>query len=76
MKIQTANNPYLKKLTIHSNLHNHGIKVLYDSGNNNFLIVLCPRLEDWIINAGESNLDTRRFGLPNDQPKLHEVIKS
>jgi hypothetical protein len=53
----------------------HDIKVLYDSSNDNYLIVLCPRLEEWVLQAAQiAKVDVRKYDLPNDARKLHEVI--
>jgi hypothetical protein len=53
----------------------HGIKLLLDEKNQNYLIVLCPRLEDWVLNvAKEANIDVLKHGLPNDPNKLHEAL--
>jgi hypothetical protein len=53
----------------------HEITLLRDDKRDNHLVVLCPRLEDWIIKATEeAGLDIRRYNLPNDGEKLHRVI--
>jgi hypothetical protein len=50
-------------------------KVLHHKQRNNRLLVLCPRLEEWIIEASrEANIDLRGYGLPNDPDELHETI--
>ena len=53
----------------------HGIKLLLDEKNQNYLIVLCPRLEDWVLNVTkEAKIDVSEYGLPNDPNKLHEAL--
>lgn len=42
---------YIGKLK--TNSHEYDIKLLYDEIANNHLIVLCPRLEDWILKAAK-----------------------
>lgn len=51
------------------------IRILCHNQRNNCLIVLCPRLEEWIIEASrEANIDLNRYNLPNDPEGLHEII--
>jgi len=51
------------------------IRIRHHNQRNNRLIVLCPRLEEWIIGASrEANLDLRNYNLPNDPSELHEII--
>ncbi|HDH96160.1 MAG TPA: hypothetical protein ENF73_00345 [Proteobacteria bacterium] len=53
----------------------HRIKLLRHSEKGSRLIVLCPRLEEWIIAAAEeAGVDPRRYGLPNDAAGLKRVI--
>lgn len=55
---------------------NHGIKV-YQDRQQNKVIVLKIKLEDWIINACKlSNLKPSVFNLPSDPNELHSVINS
>ena len=54
---------------------NHNIKLLYDNDKHNFLIVLCPRLEEWILKAAkEAGVDISDYGLPDNGNDLHKVI--
>jgi len=51
------------------------IRILHHNQRNNRLIVLCPRLEEWIIGASrEAHMDLRNYNLPNDPNQLHEII--
>lgn len=51
------------------------LRILYQNRRNNRLIVLCPRLEDWIIEASrEVNMDLNRYNLPNEPDELHEIV--
>lgn len=64
---------YIGKLRPISN--KHGIKLLLDEKNQNYLIVLCPRLEDWVLNVTiEAKIDLLNYGLPSDPNKLHETL--
>jgi len=69
--------PYLKKFQIREDLSLFKIRILFDSTRNNSVIVLCPRLEEWVLNAAkEANLDMAKYRLPNDPEKLHEILSS
>lgn len=64
---------YIKELK--SVLHESGIKLFYHEKNRNHLIVLCPRLEDWILKAVEElELNVEDYSLANDAGELHENI--
>lgn len=50
-------------------------RILHHNQRNNRLMVLCPRLEEWVIEASrEANIGLRRYGLPSDPDELHETI--
>ena len=66
---------YLKKLHVRENLSDYGFRVLKDNFNNNDLIVLCPRLEEWVLKATkEAQIDIKRYNLPDDGEHLHKEI--
>lgn len=54
----------------------HGIRVLEDPPCQSRLIVLCPRLEGWILDAArQAGIEVeRRFGLPDDETRFHKII--
>ncbi len=53
----------------------HGIKFYLDRKNNSRVLVLCPRLEDWIIRVGRScKMKMSDFHLPNRSQDLHKVL--
>jgi len=65
--------PYLEKL--HLIQERHEIRTWHDSRRGNCLVVLCPRLEEWILKAAkEAEIDLRRYNLPDDAEKLHKII--
>jgi len=65
---------YLKTAKVKDDLSEHGIKVLQDV-NHNSIIVLCPRLEEWILEAAkEAGRDIRRYKLPANADELHREI--
>jgi len=67
--------PYIDRMKLHSNEHN--IKLLYDERSKNYLIVLCPRLEEWILEASkEVNIDVSNYSLPNKPVELHKIVNT
>lgn len=66
---------YVKRLeTVYNQ---HGVEIREDRQNKNRLIILCPRLEEWILEATkEANLDITEYGLPNSGKKLHGMINT
>ena len=71
---------YLKELQMVEESHgikilSHGIKILSDNRSHNLLILLCPNLEAWILEAAkEAGIDICNYNLPNNASELHEVI--
>ena len=71
----SSQNPDLNQFTELERLNKAKIKVLYYRWLNNSLIVLCPRLEEWIIAAArEAQIRLRDYDLPDSPATLHEVI--
>jgi len=53
----------------------HGFRVLHDSKLNNYLVILCPKLEDWSIKlAKDAGIDILSYNLPGTPASLHHVI--
>jgi hypothetical protein len=55
----------------------HGIRYLIDYQCSHRVVVLCPRLEEWILRVCRNRngrLDITRFGLPDNANRLHEQI--
>lgn len=53
----------------------HQIDVLYQKSKNNYLIILKPFLEAWILRAAMiSEIDVEKYGLPDDATLLHSII--
>jgi len=66
---------YIKKLKFQSK--EYSIKVLYDAEFRNYLIVLCPRLEEWILKAvREISIKITDYNLPDEAMDLHKVINT
>lgn len=66
---------YLKKLTEVE--VRYKIRLLTDPQRGHAVIVLCPRLEEWILDvAGRQKVDVTTFGLPDKPEQLHKLITS
>lgn len=64
---------YIKQLALLED--KDGIKHLYDKERNNHLFLLCPRLEDWIVDtANTANIEIDKFGLPRDKLEFWKII--
>ena len=69
----SAQPPYISKLKIINN--KSGFKILYDPRRNNYLIILSPRLEEWILRAAkEAGVNVKKYGLPPGGDDLHRVV--
>jgi len=70
---KSAQPSYIKTLEL-TNIKDE-IKLYFDSKTDNQLIMLCPRLEEWIVLAARSaNKDIMKYGLPDNANELHKVI--
>jgi hypothetical protein len=64
---------YIEKLKLLS--YEGEIKVLYDGRAQNCLIMLCLRLEEWILKVvKEVKVDIGDYNLPDDADRLHKTI--
>ena len=71
----SVSHPYMKKLTKKGNFSKYGIKAFYDNENQNCLIVLMPRLEEWLLRvAKEESIDIKGYDLPENPDDLHDII--
>ena len=51
----------------------HDIEVL--ERDDKCIVVLCPRLEEWLLRTARlARIDVRKYGLPDDPETLHGVI--
>jgi len=54
-----------------------GIRILRDENRGNVLLILCPRLEEWIIEAArKSGVGLEDYGLPEEPDRLHEESRA
>jgi len=64
---------YIKQLIQIYN--NQGIKKLYDKNRGNIIILLCPRLEEWIIKAAKNaGINLNKYNLPDNGYLLHKIV--
>jgi hypothetical protein len=67
--------PSLQKFREKQDLTSYRLKILRQKSRNNTLIILRPRLEEWILEAAkEAKIDPRKYNLPKDPTQLHEQI--
>jgi len=72
---QSTQPPDIQKFKETKFLQKHKIRILYHSPRNNQLIILCPRLEEWIVEAAtEANVNMNNYNLPNSPTELHKII--
>ena len=73
-----ANQPaYLTKLQVIKDIPGSGLKILEDTSKRNRVILLRPKLEDWLITAardGGVSLSDSRYNLPITPNRLHREI--
>lgn len=51
------------------------LKVFKHNKKDSYLVMLSPRLEEWILNAcKEANISPWHYNLPDDPDKLHGII--
>lgn len=63
---------YIISLGIPSSNQND-IKIYDDNAKCNKVVMICPRLEEWLYNvARKNNIDPTSFGLDKDPDKLHK----
>ena len=55
----------------------YDIIYVYDKKRSNALIVLCPRLEEWIIETAKRvGINLVKYNLPDDPEKFHRTVNS
>ena len=68
---------YLGRMTLSDDSPELGLKVYRDSRKSNTVVVLCPKLEDWILDAARAvGLNVRDYGLPSRPRELHGVVNA
>ena len=71
---QSPQPPLLRRFKLLSDERSVGLKI-YEDKNGNRIIMLSPKLEEWIIgSAREAGLMLESYGLPDKAADLHRVI--
>lgn len=66
---------YIAEARIVEDLPEQGLRILHHTSGNNYIVLLRPRLEDWILAAArEVGLDVEKYSLPDNARKLHSII--
>ncbi len=66
---------YMAGLTLKSDSAELGLKFYLDQARNNRIVVLCPKLEDWLLRAAaDAGLSMNDYGLPDRANDLHRKI--
>lgn len=69
--------PYLARINLVQELRQQGLKVFQDESRGNLVVVMCPKLEDWILKAAEdTGLRVSSYSLPVTARSLHRVINA
>ncbi|MHA1269620.1 MAG: hypothetical protein ACTSPY_07500 [Candidatus Helarchaeota archaeon] len=63
---------YIKNLEEFRNFDLYHFRILYDRRNNNYLFILNPRLEEWILRAiTQSHCNIGKYNFSNDPDLFH-----
>ena len=66
---------FLQHFQVVNHSDRDGIRILHNNSGHNRLIVLCPRLEEWILDSSKrANIDLKDYNLPTNANELHEEI--
>lgn len=66
---------YLHRFQLSSFSDIDGIEILHQNQGHNRLVIIYPRLEEWIIeSARRVNINLREYNLPTNGDALHEEI--
>ncbi|MCK4307825.1 hypothetical protein KAW50_06345 [candidate division WOR-3 bacterium] len=65
----------VKKLRVDNSSLSNKIKIFYNAQKCSYLFVLCPRLEEWVLEAArESDINVTNYALPEDADELHKKV--
>ena len=66
---------YVREARLENDLTEHDIRVLRHDQTDNRLIVICPRLEEWVLAAArQAGVNVSKYNLPTNAVKLHSEI--
>ncbi len=69
----SAQHSYLQGLTLRG--EQYGLRLLSDSQRGNRVVLICPRLEEWLVRTAKiEKVGLAQYGLPSDARTLHEVL--
>jgi hypothetical protein len=69
--------PLMNMFKQHAAFTNYGIKILTQENKRNVLVILMPRLEEWVIeSAKEVRVDLNEYGLPKEPILFHEIVNT
>jgi hypothetical protein len=65
--------PYIRNLNLEN--QKYSLKLYLDKPRANKLIVICPRLEDWILEiAKQENINLSDFKIPDNPSEFHSTV--
>jgi hypothetical protein len=69
---------YLARINLWEDVGETGLKVYHDNSRDNLIVVMCPKLEDWILQAAEeAGIDVvRKYSLPDNPAALHRMVNA
>ena len=68
---------HLKKFRLKQDLSEHGLAMLEENDSGKKLVIIKPRLEEWLLRAGkESAISFKEYNLPETGKDLHKVINT
>lgn len=74
----SAQHPYINKLrqsALKQEIPEHDLKLLPDKKNNNRIILLCPRSQEWILKTVQLvNIEIGKYYLPEKPSRLHDAL--
>ena len=71
----STQHPYEKYGVLRNDYSQYDIRQLKYPTQDNELIILCPKLEDWFLKTAQvAGIDVTRHGLPDESNKLHRII--
>lgn len=74
-KNKGAAHPYIKQFELRLSLE--GLQLKKHKQKEHYLIVICPEIENWLLNDAKSiNLDLTEFNLPSGLKGLKEISKT
>lgn len=66
---------YLGALQTVKDLPDEGLRLLHDVARDNAVVVLCPRLEEWVLAAAkQAQVSLKDYKLPDDPATLYDSL--